>query len=98
MDRTSSPNGGSYTISGTAVDPAETRATGAGIDRIEVYLNGNRGDPHAAFLGTATLTGNNWSLTFSPNRYLWGHTELVAYVHSRLTGDETLVVQTVTIS
>lgn len=98
VTKTSSPNSSSYTISGTAVDPAETRATDAGIDRIEVYLGGTRGDPRAAFLGTAALTDTNWSLTFSPNSYLWGNTELVVYVHSRLTGDETIAVRDIMIS
>jgi Bacterial Ig domain len=98
VNKTSNSSANSYTISGTAVDPAETGATGVGIDRIDVYLNGPRGDSHAAFLGTATLTGTDWSLTFSPNRYRWGNTELVVYVHSRLTGEETLAVQSITIS
>jgi hypothetical protein len=87
-----------YTISGDAVDPAATGASGIGIDRVEIYLNGPRGDPRGTFLGAATINGTDWSLTFSPHLYPWGSTTLFVYARSRLTGGESQAIQFLTIS
>jgi len=82
----------SYTISGSAVDPAATRATGAGIDRVEVYLGGPRGEPRSTPLGDAMLNGTAWSLEFAPNLYPWGDVSVYVYARSRLTGQESYAV------
>jgi hypothetical protein len=97
-DEAISANQTTYTINGAAVDPAATRATGVGIDRVEVYLNGPRDDPHGVFLGDATINGTDWSLTFSPHLYQWGGTSLFVYARSRLTGSESQAIQFLTIS
>ena len=70
-----------YTIRGTAYDPAATPAQGTGIDRVQVYLNGDRGS--GIFIGDATLgqldqfsaqagpqfSNAGWSLQFQPNSW-----------------------------
>jgi hypothetical protein len=81
-----------YTISGSAVDPAATRATGDGVDRVEVYLGGPRGEPRSTPLGDATINATAWSLNFAPNLYSWGSVSLYVYAHSRLTGQESYAV------
>lgn len=87
----------SYTVSGSAADP-QAGAGSSGIDQVAVYLNGPRGDPHAAFLGNASITGTDWSLTFSPNLYQWGPTSLYVYARSQISGQETQKVQFFSIS
>jgi hypothetical protein len=82
----------SYTITGSAADPKAT-ASDSGIDQVAVYLNGARGNAHSVFLGNATLNGTNWSLTFAPNLYPWGYTDLYVYARSHITGLESFTTQ-----
>ncbi len=87
----------SYTISGSAIDPAATRATGDGIDRVEVYLGGPRGEPRSTPLGDATINGTAWSLNFAPTLFQWGSVSLYVYARSRITGQESYAVHFFTI-
>jgi hypothetical protein len=78
-----------YTIVGTAMDPAGA----GGIDRVDVYIHGERGSQYSSQIGTARISGNNWELVFNPTKYPSIHSNLYVYAHSRLTGKETLVTQ-----
>jgi hypothetical protein len=80
----------SYTLRGTAYDTAAT--SGSGVDRVQVYLDGVRGA--GQFLGDATLSGTDWWLDFSPQRYGTSAAEprrLFVYARSAATGREQLV-------
>jgi hypothetical protein len=81
--------GHSFTITGTATDPGSGVS---GIDRVEVWLFGQRGAPGATQLGTVRPTGSNgmWSVVFSPSRFPSTHTNLYAYGHSANTNLESL--------
>jgi Bacterial Ig domain len=78
-----------FTIRGEVNDPG----VGArGIDRVQVYLNGERED--GTHLGDATIEGDgSWSLTFEPTDYNAQHSNLFVYAHSRTTGKETVVIR-----
>jgi Bacterial Ig domain len=83
----SAKGGASYTITGTAADPV---AGAGGIDRVEVFIFGERNAPGSTDLGTATLLSDGtWSLTFLPTRFTSTHTNIYVYAHSRATGLET---------
>lgn len=88
----------SFTVTGSAADPQAGRSIGSGIDRVEVYLNGRRDDPHSVFLGNADLNGTDWSLTFDPSKYPWGSVSLYAYARSRISGQESTAVRFITIA
>jgi hypothetical protein len=89
----------SYTIKGSAADPGVTSPSlGSGIDQVLVYLGGRREDPRSILLGNASISGDQWSLTFSPDLYPWGSTTLYVYAHARFSGEEAEAVQFITIS
>jgi hypothetical protein len=89
----------SYTIKGSAYDPeVSSRSLGSGIDQVAVYLGGRRDDPHSVYLGSADISGTDWSLTFSPNLYRWGSTSLYVYAHARFSGQEAETVRFISIS
>jgi hypothetical protein len=73
-----------FTITGTAKDPS----TGAaGIDSVDVWINGERDSSGGTDLGPATLNGDGtWSLVFSPTKFPSTHTNIFAYAHSKTTG------------
>jgi hypothetical protein len=75
---------GDYTITGSVSDAAN-------IDRIEVWINGERGTTYASQLGTTTPSSDgSWSLTFQPTRYPSTHSNLYIYAHNRVNGLETV--------
>jgi len=74
-----------FTITGTAADPT----TGAaGIDSVEVWINGERDSGSGQSLGQAQLNSGDgsWSLTFSPTKFPSTHTNIYVYAHSKTTG------------
>ncbi|HEV7665688.1 MAG TPA: Ig-like domain-containing protein, partial [Chloroflexota bacterium] len=76
---------GDYTINGSVNDPSN-------IDRIEVWINGERDSQYGSLLGTTTPSSDgSWSITFKPTRYPSTHSNLYAYAHNRVTGLETVV-------
>jgi Bacterial Ig domain len=80
-----------YTIQGTAVDPT----TGAaGIDSVDVWINGEVNSQSGQDLGQATLNGDgSWSLTFSPTKFPSTHTNIYVYAHSKTTGKTTEAIR-----
>jgi hypothetical protein len=79
-------------ISGVAYDTRTRAELGVGVDRVQVYLDGPRGSPGSQNLGTATMTGNTWSLAWEPTKYDHvPHHTLFIYAHSNVTGEERLV-------
>ena len=100
-----------YTLNGYALDRNALSYQGAGVDRVQLYLGGERGSSTAIYLGDATLNHYNaeaaaygaqfnnagWEFTFSPTHYTSGDTELWAYARSTVTGQETKVRQWFTI-
>ena len=75
-----------YTIEGTVGDPGS-------IDRIEVWINGERNAQYATQLGTVTpLSNGTWSLTFKPTKFASTHANIYVYAHNR-NGQETLATR-----
>jgi hypothetical protein len=76
--------GQQFTITGTAKDPT----TGpAGIDYVDVWINGERDSGSGTDLGQATLNGDGtWSLAFTPTKFPSTHTNIFVYAHSKTTG------------
>ena len=80
---------GDYTIQGTATDPGFGPT---GIDRVDVFINGERDGRYSSQLGTTTPgSDGSWSLTFKPTRFPSSHSNLYVYAHSKNTGQETLI-------
>jgi hypothetical protein len=70
-----------YQINGTVNDPTH-------IDRIEVWINGERDS--GTLLGTTTPSSDgSWSITFSPTKFKSTHSNLYAYAHNSATRLET---------
>jgi hypothetical protein len=76
-------NNAPYTIHGSAYDLAASAAQGTGVDRVQVYLNGDRQsgiyigdatlgqpDPFAAARGGPQFAAAGWSLQFQPDSWL----------------------------
>lgn len=85
---------GDYTVTGSAYDPLASRSVGSGIDRVQVYLNGERSSINSFSLGTAAISGTDWSLNFTPRHYIPpNHSILYVYAHSNITGKETLATR-----
>jgi len=85
---------GDYVATGSAYDPQASRYVGSGIDRVEVYLDGERGATGGFSLGVATISGTDWSLSFTPVHYVPpNHSILYVYAHSKITGKETLATR-----
>jgi hypothetical protein len=79
-------------IYGVAYDTRTRADLGVGVDRVQLYLDGARGTAGSENLGTATQTGNTWSLAWQPTQFdhvrqhhLW------VYAHSTVTGEERLL-------
>jgi hypothetical protein len=73
-----------FVIQGTAKDPT----TGAaGIDSVDVWINGERDAAGGTDLGQANLNSDGtWSLSFTPTKFPSNHTNIYAYAHSKTTG------------
>jgi hypothetical protein len=73
-----------YTINGTVTDPTN-------IDRIEVWINGERNSQYATLLGTTTPNKDgSWSQTFTPTHFPSTHSNLYIYAHNAANGLETV--------
>jgi hypothetical protein len=73
-----------FTVQGTVSDPTH-------IDRIEVWINGERDS--GSLLGTTTPgSDGSWSVTFNPTKFQSTHTNLYVYAHSSTTRLETEMV------
>ncbi len=83
-----------YTVRGIAYDTNTRAGLGAGVDRVQVYLDGVRGVNGSQYLGDAQITGTTWSLDFSPTRYTTiAHHNLYVYVRSAVSGQEQLLTR-----
>jgi len=81
-----STKNGDYTITGTVDNPSN-------VDRIEVWINGERNAQYATELGTTTpLSDGSWSLTFRPTKFPSTHSNIYVYAHNR-QGQETLLTR-----
>jgi hypothetical protein len=84
-----STRNGDHTITGTATTPG---AGPSDIDRVEVWINGERDT--GTQLGTATpASDGSWSVTFTPTHFASTHTNIYVFAHSKSTGRETEVVR-----
>ena len=93
---TSNNNG---TIFGTAYDTRTRAELGSGVNRVQVYLDGPRGQAGSQTLGDATLNGTDWSLAWEPTRFNGvSHHILWVYARSAVTGEEALVQQEINLS
>ncbi len=80
-----------FTAYGSAYDPNAPHGSGQSVDRVQVYLNGDR--ESGTYLGDATISGSDWSLTFVPTHYPSQHSVLYVYARSKSSGQETLTTQ-----
>jgi hypothetical protein len=93
-----------YTIRGTAWDPLADPSKGTGVDRVSVYLNGDR--KSGIYIGDAKLglydkfaqqqgqDNAGFELSFQPNSWMYigsdnQITQLTVYAHSSVTGSDT---------
>jgi hypothetical protein len=81
---------GDYTIQGTVSDASN-------VDRVEVWINGERNSQYGTLLGTTTPnTAGEWAVTFRPTRFPSTHSNLYIYAHNR-NGQESQVVREINI-
>jgi hypothetical protein len=102
-----------YTIRGTAYDPLADSSKGTGIDRVQVYLNGDR--KSGVYLGDATLglydkfthqvgqDNAGFELKFQPNSWLQigsdnQVTQLTIYAHSTVSNSEASAQKSIVIT
>ena len=79
--------GQQFTITGTATDP---NAGPTAIDKVEVWVDGERGSPGGTNIGTVKPQANgSWSIVLNPTRFPSTHSNLYVYAHSTNTGKET---------
>jgi hypothetical protein len=84
-----STRNGDHTISGSVSSPG---ASAADIDRIEVWINGERDS--GTLLGTTTpQSDGSWSVTFTPTHFASTHSNIYVYAHSKSTGKETEILR-----
>jgi hypothetical protein len=87
------------TIYGVAYDTRTRAELGTGVDRVQAYLDGPRGQAGSQFLGEATFDGTNWSIQWDPTRYnRVRHHNLWVYARSSVTGEEALLQQEINLS
>jgi hypothetical protein len=80
--------GQQFTVTGTATDP---NAGPTAIDRVEVWVLGERGAPGATNLGTVKPQANgSWSVVLNPTRLPSTHANMYVYAHSTNTNKEAL--------
>ena len=81
-------------LNGVAYDTRTRPELGTGVDRVQAYLDGPRGQPGSQFLGEATGFSTTWNINWEPTRYDSGerHHVLWVYARSAVTGEE--IVQT----
>lgn len=104
--------GQNYVISGYALDRNAGPGQGTGVDRVEVYIYGEKGTQNGIDLGDAQLgqadanAGNfytgqfgnaGWQITLTTSNYHAGGTPLYVYAHSSVTGKTTLKTITLNI-
>lgn len=86
------------TIYGVAYDTRTRAELGTGVDRVQVYLDGERGLAGSQYIGDAKLNGTSWSLDWAPTKYNHvQHHILWVYARSNVTGEEKLVQEEINI-
>lgn len=86
-------------IFGVAYDTRTRPELGIGVDRVQVYLDGPRGQAGSQSLGDATFSGTNWSVPWQPTKYNKVlHHNLWVYARSSVTGEELVLNQEVNLS
>jgi hypothetical protein len=92
-------NTNTISIKGFAFDPNATPAQGSGVDHVEVWINGPRGqggtllgttaaylpDAQAAMQYGSQWTNTGWSISFTPTSHPDGYTLIYVYAHSALS-------------
>jgi len=80
-----------FNIQGTATDPGFGPS---GIDRVDVWINGERNSQYGSQLGTTTPdSSGSWVVEFNPTRFPSTHSNIYVYAHSKNTGLETEVTR-----
>jgi hypothetical protein len=106
-------NNAPFTMHGTAYDPAAAGTQGTGVDRVQVYLNGDRqtgisiGDATLGqfdqFSAAAGFPNAGWTLQFQAGSWMDTVIDntvvpMTVYAHSSVTGQETKMQVSVTVS
>jgi hypothetical protein len=81
---------GNYRVTGTVRDPI---AGSKAIDRVQVWLNGERNTEQASYIGDADVASDgSWGIDFGPSHYPGITSNMYVYAHSDVTNKTTLVV------
>jgi len=79
-------------IRGIAYDTRTRAELGAGVDRVQVYLDAQRDLPGSQHLGDARISGNEWTLAWEPTRWnSFKHHVMYIYGRSAVTQEERLL-------
>jgi hypothetical protein len=78
-----------FTITGTATEPG---AGASDIDRVDVYINGEK-DTGTLLGETTPGADGSWSVTFTPTHFASTHSNIYVYAHSKSTGQVTEIVR-----
>jgi hypothetical protein len=76
---------------GTAYDTRTRPELGSGVNRIQIYLDAQRGQAGSQYLGDATISDVQWRLEWQPTK--WNsvrHHVVFIYTRSAVTGEERL--------
>jgi hypothetical protein len=81
---------GNYRVTGSVRDPI---AGAKAIDRVQVWLNGERNTEQASYIGDADVASDgSWGIDFGPSRYPAITSNMYVYAHSDVTNKDTLVL------
>ncbi|HEV7664029.1 MAG TPA: hypothetical protein VGQ62_10880 [Chloroflexota bacterium] len=87
------------TIYGIAYDTRTRAELGIGVDRVQVYMDGPRGEAGSQYFGDASFVGTGWSVSWQPTKYNHIlHHNLWVYVRSSVSGEELLLNQEINLS
>lgn len=83
--------GNDFTLTGDTYDRNKVPGPGTGVDRVQLYLDGERASSSSVYLGDAQIDTNDtrWSLLFHTTNYHEGDHTLYVYAGSKATGRET---------
>jgi hypothetical protein len=87
------------TVFGVAYDTRTRAELGAGVDRIQVYLDAERDLPGSQSLGETVPTSSTWAVHWEPTKFnSFRHHVMFVYARSAVTGEERLLTQEINIA
>jgi hypothetical protein len=87
------------TVRGVAYDTRTRAELGVGVDRVQVYIDGERDRVGSQFIGEVVPSATTWVMAWEPTR--WNtvkHHVMYVYGRSTVTGEERLITREFSIS